>query len=135
MSASGRQRVYSGTPWEQSVGYCRATRVGEMVFVSGTTAMKEGQLVGLGDAAAQTRQILATIEWALHQAGATMADVVRYRVYLTDISTWPQVAAELSKVFGTVHPTSTLVAVSALINPDLLVEIEADAIVGSASPV
>jgi enamine deaminase RidA (YjgF/YER057c/UK114 family) len=134
METSGvrRQRISSGTPYETTVGYSRAVRVGSAVFVSGTTALKDGALVGRDNAAAQTRQILATIAWALGEAGATLADVVRYRVYLTEIAVWPEVAAELARAFADVRPANTLVAVSALVDPAMLVEIEADAIVGSA---
>ncbi len=130
-----RVRIYSGAPWEQIVGYCRAMRVGDHIVVSGTTAMKDGQPVAPGDAAAQTRFILQTIAGVLEQAGASIADVVRYRVYVTDISTVEQVTNELARVFQDVHPTSTLVEVSGLIRPELVVEIEVDAIAGSAAPV
>ncbi len=129
-----RRRIGSGTPYEATVGYSRAVRVGDAVFVSGTTALKDGVLVGAGDAAAQTRQILANVAWALDQAGATMADVVRCRIYVTDITVWPQVGEELGRVFAGIRPANTLVAVSALVDPAMLVEIEADAIVGSAAP-
>jgi enamine deaminase RidA (YjgF/YER057c/UK114 family) len=106
-------------------------RVGDLVFVSGTTAMKHGALVGVGDAGAQTRQILANIVWALGQAGASANDVVRYRIYLTNIADWPAVTDEVSKVFAPALPTGTLVEVKGLINPEMLVEIEVDAIVGA----
>jgi enamine deaminase RidA (YjgF/YER057c/UK114 family) len=102
-----------------------------MVLVSGTTAMRDGVLVGVGDARAQTRQILANIVWALGEAGATANDVVRYRIYLTNISDWPAVTEEVSKVFAPALPTSTLIEIKGLINPDMLVEIEMDAIVGA----
>jgi enamine deaminase RidA (YjgF/YER057c/UK114 family) len=124
-----RQNISSGTPWEAKVGYSRAVRVGNQVFVSGTTAMKDGQLVGIGDASAQTRQILANIDWALQQAGATFEDVIRYRVYLTDITVWPQVAEALAETFAEIRPANTLVAIAGLVMPEMLVEIEADAIV------
>lgn len=127
-----RVRVYSGAPWEQRVGYCRAMRVGNQVFVSGTTAMQEGQPVSPGDAAAQTRFILQTIAGALEQAGSSISDVVRYRVYVTDMAAVEQVAGELARVFHDVHPTSTLVEVKGLIRPELVVEIEVDAITGSS---
>ncbi len=128
-----RSRVSSGTPWEAAVGYSRAVRVGDAIYVSGTTAMREGTLIGHGEPAVQTRQILANLAWALGQAGASLADIVRYRVYVTDIEIWPQVADELVKTFGNIRPANTLVAVSALVDPAMLVEIEADAIVGSAA--
>ena len=131
---SPRQRVSSGTAYEARVGYSRAVRVGASVFVSGTTALRDGVLVGAGDAAAQTRQILGNIAWALGQAGASLADVVRCRIYVTDIAVWPEVGDELGRAFGEIRPANTLVAVSALVDPAMLVEIEVDAIVGSASP-
>lgn len=125
-----RTRISSGTPFEKRVGYSRAVVVGDLVFVSGTTAMKDGQLVGPGDARAQTRQILANILWALEQAGASANDVVRYRLYLTNIEDWPVVTEEVAAVFGEVRPTGTLVEVKGLINPEMLVEIEVDAVLG-----
>ena len=130
-----RQRISSGSEYEARVGYSRAVRVGDAVFVSGTTALKDGVLVGPNDAAAQTRQILENIAWALGQAGSTLADVVRYRTYITDIAVWSEVGAELSKTFGAIRPANTLVAISALVDPAMLVEIEADAVIGSAAPI
>jgi enamine deaminase RidA (YjgF/YER057c/UK114 family) len=127
-----RTRVSTGTPLEIKFRYSRAVRVGDLVFVSGTTAMKDGALVGVGDAGAQTRQILANILWALGQAGASANDVVRNRIYLTNIADWPAVVDEVSKAFAPAVPTSTLVEVKGLINPDMLVEIEVDAIVGAS---
>ena len=133
-SMSGqRLRISSGTPYEATVGYSRAVRVGSSVFVSGTTALKDGKLVGPNDAAAQTRQILENIAWALGQAGATMADVVRCRIYVTDIAVWPEVGTQLGDIFREIRPANTSVAVSALVDPAMLVEIEADAIVGSGA--
>jgi enamine deaminase RidA (YjgF/YER057c/UK114 family) len=126
-----RTRVSTGTPLELKYRYCRAVRVGDLVFVSGTTAMRDGALVGVGDARAQTRQILANIVWALGQAGASVPDVVRNRIYLTNIADWPAVVEEVSKAFAPAVPTSTLVEVKGLVNPDMLVEIEVDAIVGT----
>jgi enamine deaminase RidA (YjgF/YER057c/UK114 family) len=99
-------------------------------MVSGTTAMKDGKVVGVGNARAQARQTLENIVWALEQAGATANDVVRYRIYLVDISDWPAVTEEVATVFGAALPTGTLVEVKGLINLEMLVEIEADAIVG-----
>ena len=135
MSETGptRRRIGSGTPYEATVGYSRAVRVGNAVFVSGTTAIKDGAIVGEGDAAAQTRHILGIIAAALEQAGASLADVVRCRVYVTDIDVWQAVAAELSHAFADVRPANTLVAVSDLVDPDMLVEIEVDALIGSAA--
>lgn len=129
---AGRQRVSSGGPLEASAGYSRAVRVGNAVYVAGTAALHGGGPVAPGDAAAQTRHVLGVIEGALAEAGATMAEVVRYRVYVTDITTWPAVTAELGRVFATARPAGTLVAVSALVDPALVVEIEVDAVIGSA---
>ena len=131
MTESARLCISSGTAFEVAVGYSRAVRVGNAVYVSGTTAMRDGQLVGHGDAAAQTRQILTNISWALTQAGATMEDVVRCRIYVTDISQWQAIGAELVQVFGDIRPANTLVEVSALIDPAMLLEIDADAVVGA----
>ena len=135
MSHPNRSRVYSGGPWERVVGYSRATRVGDQIFVSGSTAMKDGQLVGKDDPAAQARQTLETIESALIASGSSLGDVVRYRIYLTRIQDWEAVAPVFAEAFGDVHPAGTLVAVAALIHPDLLIEVEVDAIAGSAGPV
>lgn len=125
-----RTLVSSGSPFEAKIGYSRAVRVGDRVFVSGTTAMQDGEPVAVGDAGAQTQHILRIILQALEEAGATAGDVVRYRIYLTNIDDWPAVLEEMSQVFGTVLPTATLVEVKGLINPKSLVEIEVDAIVG-----
>src|SRR5262245_44870066 len=130
-----RQRIYSGGPLEKKIGYCRATRVGDLVFVSGSTAIKGGQVVGVGDPAAQTRQALATIERALREAGSSLNDVVRHRIFLTKIEDWPAVAEVIGETFGAIHPCATLLVVTALVRPELVVEIEVDAVIGSATPV
>lgn len=124
-----KARISSGTPFEAKVGYSRAIRYGDNVIVAGTTAMKDGQLVGPGDARAQAKQTLANIVWALEQAGATANDVVRYRIYLTNIADWPAVTEEVAAVFGATRPIGTLVEVKGLINPEMLVEIEVDAVI------
>ena len=127
---SDRLNIHTGAPWESIVGYCRAVRVGSHVAVTGTAAVGEnGKVVGVGDADAQTRRCLEIIEKALKDAGAGIEDVVRTRIYVTDIGQWEVVGRVHGEVFGEVYPATTMVEVSALIDPDMLVEIEADAIV------
>ena len=124
----------SGSTWEPVVGYSRAVRVGPFVSVAGTTATDEtGAVVAPGDAGRQTEVILAKIRDALERAGAGLGDVVRTRIYVTDIAQWEAVGRTHGAVFGEIRPASTLVEVSALINAELVVEIEADAIVRDAS--
>lgn len=132
LTESSRTRISSGTTWEERVGYSRAIRVGNSVFVSGTTATtREGGFVGEGDPYAQTTQILENISWALGQAGSSLAEVVRYRVYLTRHEDWPDVGRALSEAFGDIRPVNTLIGIAWLVDPRMLVEIEVDAIVGS----
>ena len=118
----------SGAPWEKVVGYSRVVVRGDAAWVSGTASVVDGVVAHAGDAAAQTRQALAIITAALERAGFTMNDVVRTRIYVTDISRWEEVGRAHGEVFGDVRPASTMVQVSALIDPAMLVEIEADAV-------
>jgi enamine deaminase RidA (YjgF/YER057c/UK114 family) len=128
-----RLHVSSGSPYEPKVGYARALRVGNLVFVSGTTAGSGGKSVAIGDPEAQTRAIFETIDKALQEAGTSLKDVVRTRVYLVDMDHWEAIAGVHGEIFGDIRPTNTTLVVSGFVRPEWLVEIEVDAVLSDGA--
>lgn len=126
---SKRQLIYSGAPWEGEVGYSRAVRVGNHVFIAGTTAIKDGKVYAPTSAYHQTLAIIEIIKSSIEAAGGQLSDIVRTRIYVTDIEDWQSVSKAHGQYFGIIRPACTMVEVSRLILPDVLVEIEADAII------
>lgn len=126
---SDRIKISTGVKWEDLVGYSRAIRVGDRVLVSGTTAIENGEVIGIGDYYLQTKTILTKIEKALIYAGSKLEDIIRTRIYVIDISKWEDVGRAHGEFFGKIKPASTMVEISGLVDPEMLVEIEAEAVI------
>jgi enamine deaminase RidA (YjgF/YER057c/UK114 family) len=129
MIMNKRTNISSGAPWEDIVGYSRAVRIGNIIEITGTVSIKDGKTVGIGDPYAQTKRILEIITEYVEKAGGSIEDIVRTRMYVTDISKWEEIGRAHGEVFGTIKPTTSMIEVSALIDPEYMVEIEATAIV------
>ncbi|HAY33314.1 MAG TPA: RidA family protein [Ignavibacteria bacterium] len=125
-----RKKYSSGVIWEDIVGYSRAVRIDDRILISGTTSIVDGKLIGKGDMYLQTKTIIGKIESVLKQAGSGLDDIIRLRIYVTDISRWEEAGKALGECFKTIKPAQTLVGISALVDPDMLVEIEAEALTG-----
>ncbi|MBS1517154.1 MAG: RidA family protein [Bacteroidetes bacterium] len=123
-----RVRFSSGVIWEEKVGYSRAVKAGDRILISGTTAIVEGKLVGKGDMYLQTKTVIENIESVLKRTGSRLEDIIRLRVFVTDISRWEEAGKALGEKFRSIKPAQTLVGISALVDPDMLVEIEAEAL-------
>ncbi len=124
------KRVFSGAPWEAKVGYCRAIRAGQTIAVTGTTAVSErGEVFAPGNAYLQTKRCLETIEWAIQELGAKRRNIIRTRIYVTDIKQWPEIGRAHAEFFADSPPATTMVEVKGLIDPAMLVEMEADALI------
>lgn len=124
-----RVNISTGAPWEEKVGYSRAVRIGNIIEISGTVALKDGELVGQDNPYLQTKRILEIIEGVLEQAGAGLKDVIRTRIFVTDISQWEEIGRAHGEVFHDIKPATSMIEVSQLIDPDYLLEIEASAVV------
>ncbi|MBK8981666.1 MAG: RidA family protein [Ignavibacteria bacterium] len=125
-----RKKYSSGVIWEDIVGYSRAVKIDDRILISGTTSIVDGNLVGKGDIYLQTKTIIEKIDSVLKQAGSGLQDIIRLRVYVTDIKKWEEAGRALGEAFREIKPAQTLVSISALVDPDMLVEIEAEAVIG-----